>query len=770
MIQPNLPTGAVITGMGLVCALGNDRKSILSAICAGETGLRAVSTLDLSALDTEIAGEIKPDGQGPTPDNWTQYSSMVRTAFSEAHLDSALQFQSIDPFRIGIILGTCNANLPAFERLLEKKHDQLVDFAEVESSENYWHTRTVFPDIPDDCIQFLYDQFGVRGPKLTFVSACAASNQAIAYAQEIIQADQVDVVVVIGADILSLSTFAGFHALQSLSKLPCSPFSDRIGISLGAGAGVLIVEKRAIAAERGAKIYAEILGYGSTNDAYHATAPDKSGIGAGTAMKTAILDSGVAISDVQVVVAHGTGTLANDHAETAAIRFCLGAHADQIKVTSTKSLYGHTLGAAGVTQAIVTVDCMWNGIVPPICYYSRPRPGCDLPVVTNRPLPYRYDTILSNSFAFAGNNVSILLSRSKSRIRSDASRTARVVISAAGGVCPRFGQTSEFISILTRESVTDLPKFQSFDYFHLSDPRFRRFGSASKITRMAIEATQRAFGSSKHSDCEKVDYGILVGISRGPVSTFIDYYNGLLETGIQFGSARAFQHTVMNAVAGQLAIAFGMKGINTTILGQFSPFSCLKYGYEVFQRGHLNPIVIVGCDELSDWDKNFQLSFPDRDASSDEIAGISEGAAAIVIERLESARQFNRPILGEICGFAATSFAPGRLDLTSYEGCLDRTLLCSETVASEIDYHIQCLPGSMAIERYQIPTINIQLVVGRMDAASAIFSIWGGILELIGQYSTGIFSITMSRPIRTILVSAASLSGTCTSFILKKET
>jgi 3-oxoacyl-[acyl-carrier-protein] synthase II len=259
-------------------------------------------------------------------------------------------------------------------------------------------------------------QFGLMGPKTTFMTACSSGATAIGYARDLIQTGAAKIIVCGGTEPLCRITYSAFNALQAVDLEYCKPFDkNRQGLSLGEGAGIMILEEITHAIARGARIYGEILGYGVSCDAHHMTAPDPEGGGAMLAMRRALDDSGIVPETVDYINAHGTATPANDAMETKAIKALFGNQAYRIPVSSTKSMTGHTLGAAGAIEGVVSLLAIHHGFIPPTIHHRTPDPQCDLDYVVEGAREAELKVVLSNSFAFGGNNTAVAFGKFNAR-------------------------------------------------------------------------------------------------------------------------------------------------------------------------------------------------------------------------------------------------------------------------------------------------------------------------------------------------------------------
>jgi len=401
----------VVTGMGCVTPLANDLQGSWEAALAGRSGIGPITKFDASTFSSRIAGEVKdfhPEEfmgkkEIKRTDPFVQYA--VASA-SMAIEDSGLDLDKEDRDRIGVLIGSGIGGLKAIERnhtiLLEKGWRRISPFF-----------------IPMAVINMASSvvgiRYGLRGPSSAVVTACATGANAVGDGFKIVQRGDADVMVVGGSEAvitpLAVGGFCVMRALSTRNDEPTKasrPFDkNRDGFVIGEGCGIIILEELNHALARGAHIYAEIVGYGMSNDAYHVTMPDPQGKGAILCMKAALRDAGLDINAVDYINAHGTSTPLNDKMETAAIKAVFGDAAYNIAVSSTKSVTGHLLGAAGVVEAIFTIMALKTGKVPPTANYEEPDPDCDLDYVTEGAREINPKVALSNSFGFGGVNVTL---------------------------------------------------------------------------------------------------------------------------------------------------------------------------------------------------------------------------------------------------------------------------------------------------------------------------------------------------------------------------
>jgi 3-oxoacyl-[acyl-carrier-protein] synthase II len=402
----------VVTGLGLVTPLGIGVEKSWEGLVQGESGIRRITHFDSSAFATQIAGEVEGFNAEDyiEPKEIKKMDRFIHFGIAAAAIamdDAQLKVDESNAARLGVYVGSGMGGLPAIEHyhkvMLEKGPRRITPFF-----------------IPMLIINLAAGQisirFGAKGPNVAPATACATGSHAIGDAFKVIQRGDADAMIAGGTEsCITAMGIGGFNAMKALStrndepEKASRPFDrDRDGFVMGEGAGILVMEELGHARERGAKIYAELAGYGLTADAYHITSPAPEGEGAARCMTMALHDAGVEPSMVDYINAHGTSTKYGDELETAAIKSVFKEHAHKLAVSSTKSMTGHLLGAAGGVEAVICCLSIHNSIMPPTINLDNPDAGCDLDFVahTARPKEVRY--ALSNSFGFGGTNACLL--------------------------------------------------------------------------------------------------------------------------------------------------------------------------------------------------------------------------------------------------------------------------------------------------------------------------------------------------------------------------
>ncbi len=408
----------VVTGIGVVSPIGNNRQEFWQGLLEGRNGVDYITHFDASEHDTKFAAEVKNFDPSPVLDSrevrrMDLFSQYAMVAADEAVRDAGLNMDQEDPNRVGVIFGSGIGGLFSFET----EHRKMLERG-VRRISPYFITQMII-DIAAGHISMRY---GMKGPNYATVSACATASHAIGDAVRLLRYGDADVMLAGGSEAaITPMGVGGFNALKALSTRNDDPHhasrpfdKQRDGFVMGEGAGVLVLETLEHALARGAKIYAEIRGVGFTADAHHITAPAPGGEGAVRAMRRAIEDGELQIEEIDYVNAHGTSTQYNDKSETEAIKTLFGDHAYRLNVSSTKSMTGHLLGAAGAVELIATVLAVQNDIVPPTINYEEPDPECDLNYTPNKPEKRRVYAAISNTFGFGGHNACITVSKYES--------------------------------------------------------------------------------------------------------------------------------------------------------------------------------------------------------------------------------------------------------------------------------------------------------------------------------------------------------------------
>lgn len=405
-----------VTGMGVVSALGQDLDTFWNNLTSGKSGICPVTHFDTEGFPTKVGGQVNDfevtkymdAKEAKRNDRYTHFGLAASKLAVE---DSGIDFETVDRDRVGVLVGSGIGGMETIEQqarnLIEKGPRRVSAFM----------IPALISNIASGVVAI---EYGLKGPNFGVVSACATGSHAIGESVRIMQSGDADIMLAGGSESsITALAYAGFCSMKAMSsnyndtpETASRPFDlNRDGFVMGEGAGVLVLETESSAKKRGAKIYAEVVGYGCTNDAYHITAPTPDGYGLSLAIKNCLKKAGVTPEQVDYINAHGTSTKYNDSTETGCIKNVFGEYAYKVPVSSTKSMTGHLLGAAGAVEAIACIKAINTGVVPPTMNYETPDPDCDLDYVPNEAREKNVDYALSNNLGFGGHNTSILFKK-----------------------------------------------------------------------------------------------------------------------------------------------------------------------------------------------------------------------------------------------------------------------------------------------------------------------------------------------------------------------
>ena len=404
----------VVTGLGVMSPLGESVNEFWDSLISGKSGIGKITLCDTDEFPNDIAGEVTGFDPGQYIDpkeakRMARFSQMAVAAAAVAIEDSKINISDEDPWRLGVLIGNGNGGFPT----TQDNADVLFKRGAMKMSPFF--VPMILPNMAAANVSRL---FGLKGYTNTVITACAAGNQAIGEAAEVIRRGAADVIVAGGCEAgISRLGLGGFHVIRALSRYKGDPSKasrpfdlERDGFVPGEGAGILILESLDHALKRGANIFAEIVGYGISSDAYHAVQPDETGEGASKAIELALKDAGIGVDEVDYINAHGTSTPLNDASETKAIKKVFNEHSYKVPISSTKSMTGHILGGAGAIEGVASVKTIESNIIHPTINLRNPDENCDLDYVPNTSRATTVNKVLSNNFGFGGQNACVIYS------------------------------------------------------------------------------------------------------------------------------------------------------------------------------------------------------------------------------------------------------------------------------------------------------------------------------------------------------------------------
>ena len=561
----------VATGFGAVSAVGSGRGALWEALASGRDGIEPIRRFAIDGISNMLGGLV-PGHDGPRVGAHAHRGLSIElaiTAAKEAWLHAGLDRAAVPAHRIALVVGTS---------IGDDLHD---------------------PTPLDEVTAGIGAALAIGGPRITVSTACTSSTNAIGLAKDLLDAGVADVVIAGGTDVLTPEIYAGFHAIGVLSTQKCAPFSEPFGTTLGEGAGFVVLERRADATARMATAHVAIAGYGLSADAFHETSPDPTGSGVARAIHGALASAGVEPRDIAYVNAHGTGTQANDPAETRALVRVFGEHAE-VPISSTKAMLGHAQGAAGVLELLTTIVAMREGVIPQTLQFTRARShGPRDPVGQPLPRAGRIARAVCSSSAFGGANAAVVvadpaLPDAAPRVRRD------VFVTGIGEV-----GSEPF----TLESIVPTASSRRMD-------PSTRFLTAAAALALADAGLRLRKGEHERA-------GLIVGASAVSPETAAEFRASIDQRGFAQLSVAAFARMVLNAPAGACSKLLGLKGPGSTIdTADGSGLAALVYAAHLLAtRDDADVLVAGGFDEL------------DREEPADIQATMRDAAACVVLAR-----------------------------------------------------------------------------------------------------------------------------------------
>lgn len=653
--------------MGVITSNGYNVKEFWHNTKYAKSGIIKVKDLRIKHCGSQFGGYIKNlsslNKNGKRLDRGTLLASI---ALNEAMEQANLLNHKLPSERIGIVVGTCLGGLDSFQSWLESYWKFGLN-----KTKSYLAYQSSF----SSGAEYLGRICGATGPILSISTACAASNNAIGLGTDLIRSKKADIIIVAGFDPLIETAYNGFTSVNAMDSFPCKPYSsNRSGLTLGEGAGVMILERFSSAKERSVEILAEVLGYGLSLDGYNPVAPHPQGDGASRAIKTALREAKISPLEVDYIKGHGTGTLLNDSSETKAIEYVFGKQARNIPISSIKGAIGHTLGASGTIEGIATICALREGILPPTVGYEKQDPQLQLDYIPYKSRKKDIKIALSNSFGFGGNNAVVAYSKSVNNTEHLPKATNKVVITGIGVVTPH-GYTKEAFWDALKDStplqLTEVESIQS-KYFgkkyigKVDVEIIKNFFEKKAIRRLNKNAILSLFSSKQAlEDSDILIKGVprdRIGIVSSHAFSIMDEIQELFKPTIEQENIRIkpsiFPHSVFNSSIGYVASHFQLLGPGSTFTGQEAAGGMsIVQAMELIKKGSADAMLCVGTEVvtnelvdimsklnvLSDQGKPFDTNY--------DGFTLSEASVTLVLESEESAKKRNAEIYAEIIDY-----------------------------------------------------------------------------------------------------------------------
>jgi 3-oxoacyl-[acyl-carrier-protein] synthase II len=764
-------TQAVITGLGILSPIGQDAATVTDALRQGRHGLAPVSRFDGACFRTNLGGELK----GFLPSQWLSQEELqeyddpyLHYAIAAARLalqDAALVLNRNQVRHdIGLVLATCNGGLASAEAEYAWKHGR---------SSRPFDERMNLQAQYYGFGKALANALGIAGETWVVTTACSSSTVALGLAQTLIQRGYYDTILVGAADVLCVANVSGFDALKATSTGRMAPFSLRYGLNIGEGACFWVVETLEKALLRRGRCLGRLAGHATTSDAYHPTTPDPRGQGVYRTLANALADSGLTLADIGCINGHGSGTEANDRAESRGVaKFING---QPVPLVSTKSFFGHCMGVTGLLEATSQLLAMNAGFIPPTLNFSRPRPGCTLDYVPNQARPKKYQAFISANYAFGGNNAAVVVTQWDAPVVPRQRSQERVVITGLGTITSAGLGIQQTLTNLRRNAVCLSPVAS----FPLRQARSKLvgqvapfpasaidrrldFSSLNNISRFAVAAGRLALDHAglKLTPNNGDDAGVVMGVCNGPSE--MGHMDSVFSSGTFAADVTSFSNITANSTAGWVSHALYLKGVNASLSpGPHAGLQSLAYAYDALVENRARVLLAGAADEVYaqtfyNYDGIGFLFAGEEEADyrlrpgSDKRKVLGEGAAMLCLETASAATQRDARVLAEILGYGMSMDVEGFLAPNLGSSGLTRAvgLALSRANLSAADIGLlvwapqgnrQDLKVIRACEEIwgedfpRLPLVTTTFNTGYIESASILVSLAAALTALVGS-------------------------------------
>ena len=682
MQRQGVRSQAIVTGLGVLSPIGQDAATITEALREGRHGLAPVSRFDGGLFRTNLGGELKSFSAAKwlSREELQQYDDPY-LQYAIAAARQALQDAGIpwDRARIrhdvGLVLATCNGGLASAEAEYAWKHGR---------SSRAFDERMNLHAQYFGFGKALANALGIGGETWVVTTACSSGTVALGLAQTLIQRGYYDTVLVGGADVLCVANVSGFDALKATAPGRMAPFSLPSGLNIGEGGCFWVVESMEKALLRRARCLGRLAGHATTSDAYHPTTPDPRGQGVYRTLANALADSGLALGDIGCINGHGSGTDANDRAESRGVAKFIDGH--PIPLVSTKSFFGHCMGVTGLLEATSQLLAMNAGFIPPTLNFREPRPGCTLDYVPNQARTKAYRAFISANYAFGGNNGAVVVTGWDMPAFPRQRSEERVVITGFGTVTSAGLGIPQTLENLRKGAVCLSPVTRfplrgarsklvgQVGPFNASEiDRRLDFDGLNDISRFAVAAGRLALGQAglKLTPNNGDDAGVVMGVCNGPSE--MGHMDSVFSSQSFAANVTSFSNITANSTAGWVSHALHLKGVNSSLSpGPHAGLQSLAYAYDALVENRARVLLAGAADEVYaqtfyNYDGIGFLFADEEEADyrlrpdSDRRKVLGEGAAMLCLETASSATSRNAPILAEMLGYGMSMDAEGFL-------------------------------------------------------------------------------------------------------------
>ncbi|MCL2397681.1 MAG: beta-ketoacyl-[acyl-carrier-protein] synthase family protein [Defluviitaleaceae bacterium] len=723
----------VITGMGVVACNGRDPDELTKNVNANISGIKECTRHDMSGLKSQLAGQIDYDRLYEVLPNEDDVEKTIYLAYyaaqqaiAEAGIDFAAEGKNV-AIVLGSLFGGFNTSVYVHEEFL--KDSKLTDI-DISTFEYF---------SPCSIPSYLSKKFGIKGAKIVVSNACASGGSAVGMAYDLIRSGLADMAIAGGADELNRLSLAGFNSLGALNPNNCTPYTNSVGINIGEGAGVFVLEKLSDAQERGAKPQVEIVGYELSSDAFHITSPDPNGDGAYRTMKAVLERNNITVDEVSYVNGHGTGTNGNDSSETKSVKRLFADSGIDGKLISNKGVVGHCMGAAGAVELFVAARSVVDGMIPPTYHGEKQKELAGIEIVKEA-TPDPCSFVLSNSFAFGGNNITVGISAPG---HFDAGQLDNemldddVVITGIGCVGNKHTSFEEYIALLAKGDTEFLAneeyqgKYASvyhgmvpeYDYRRYMSPDF--FRKTDLISKFSLVSSVGAMKDAdlKVTRANEDRIGLVYGTGTGPISTIEKLNLDIVQKGLPGMNAFFFPNSVCNAAPGYITMNSRIKGTTITInCGGATFASSVLYAKMILQQNKADYVIVTVADDYNEiyhaaYDRIGHLHKTSR---IEEFFGqqnttiLSPGSVSVMMERKQTAAERGAKVYAKVLGGVLTGSRSGEKNAAYTANAMyetyEATLAAVNLTESDIDVYFSANAG-----RRSTDAMEKQGVIDRLD-------------------------------------------------------
>jgi 3-oxoacyl-[acyl-carrier-protein] synthase II len=746
----------VITGIGAVSCSGHDADEFMSNVKQRVSGIKPCTRYDMSSLRSQLAGEIDYDVLYQVLPNDDDIEKTIYLAYFAA--DQAIRDSGIEVFpshkNIAIVIGSL---FGGYNTSTYVQSHFLTDFKlkDIDTRVLDYFSACSIPN-------YLSKKFGIRGAKIVISNACASGGSVVGFASDLIKSGLADMAIAGGTDELNRLSLAGFNSLGALSAQNCTPYTNSTGINIGEGAGIFVLEKLSEAKKRGCVPRAEVLGYELNSDAFHVTAPDPSGDGALRAMRQVLARNHIFVEDVSYINGHGTGTNANDASEMKSVKRLFANSGLSGKLTSNKGVIGHCMGAAGALELFISVKSIAERSIPPTFHTDKQKDLTGIHIV-QQPETDPCTFILSNSFAFGGNNVSLGISAPEQFSQEQCDNTLiddEVMITGIGCIGNKHSSYDEYLALLERNDTAFTVnenyrgKYSSlcqgvipdYDYRQYMSPDFyRKTDAISKIAIISSTAALRdAAIKVTRTNAERI--GLVYGTGTGPISTIEQLNLDIIQRGLSGMNAFFFPNSVNNAAPGYITMSNRIKGPTITINSGGATFvASLLYAKLILLQGKADQVIVTVADDYNEiyhaaYDRLGLLSTHnriDRFFTRENSLLLSAGSVSVVLERKSTATERGAKRYAKVLGGTLTGDCNAINGLNFASGAMtdafDAALRASDMTRDDLDVFFSSSTGIGVLDY-----IEKKKVIGRLkdSAVSSARQFCGYNIAMVPAYST----------------------------------